>query len=188
VHLAVSPDGFRMVFFQGHPEYDTISLLKEYKREVMLFADGQRDQYPPAPDHYVPEREAAILDEYRDRLTAARDRGQPIPSFPEQLIKERLDNTWHDTAEAIVSNWMGLVYQITHKDRRQAFMEGVDPANPLGNLSLARGKQKMRFSLSSHFQSFAANKNGGASLRHGKPGFDQRFPGPLGLAESTNNA
>jgi homoserine O-succinyltransferase len=100
----------------------------------MLFADGQRDQYPPLPDNYAPEREAAILDEYRDRLTAARDRGQPIPSFPEELIKERLDNTWHDTAEAIVSNWMGLVYQITHKDRRQAFMEGVDPANPLGNL------------------------------------------------------
>jgi len=36
VHLAVSPDLFRIVFFQGHPEYDTISLLKEYKREVAL--------------------------------------------------------------------------------------------------------------------------------------------------------
>jgi hypothetical protein len=46
----------------------------------------------------------------------------------------------------------------------------------------------MRFSLSSHFQSFAANKNGGASLRQSKPGFDQRFPGPPGLAEATNNA
>ena len=29
VHLAVSQDRLRMVFFQGHPEYDTISLLKE---------------------------------------------------------------------------------------------------------------------------------------------------------------
>ena len=28
-HLAVSPDLFRIVFFQGHPEYDSISLLKE---------------------------------------------------------------------------------------------------------------------------------------------------------------
>ncbi|MCK4493688.1 MAG: homoserine O-succinyltransferase, partial [Methylococcales bacterium] len=33
VHLAVSQDGFRIVYFQGHPEYDDISLLKEYKRE-----------------------------------------------------------------------------------------------------------------------------------------------------------
>jgi len=34
VQLAVSPDGFRTVFFQGHPEYDSISLMKEYKRDV----------------------------------------------------------------------------------------------------------------------------------------------------------
>ena len=44
----------------------------------------------------------------------------------------RLDNTWHDTGEAVVGNWMGLVYQLTHKDRRQPFMAGGDPENPLG--------------------------------------------------------
>jgi homoserine O-succinyltransferase/O-acetyltransferase len=43
VHLAVSRDRFRFVFFQGHPEYDTISLLKEYKREVMLFHQRRRE-------------------------------------------------------------------------------------------------------------------------------------------------
>ncbi len=37
VHLAVSPDQFRIVYFQGHPEYDRITLLKEYKREVLRF-------------------------------------------------------------------------------------------------------------------------------------------------------
>ena len=37
VHLAASEDGFRFIFFQGHPEYDVISLLKEYKREVGRF-------------------------------------------------------------------------------------------------------------------------------------------------------
>ncbi len=34
VHLATSPDGFRTIFFQGNPEYDTVYLLKEYKRDV----------------------------------------------------------------------------------------------------------------------------------------------------------
>ena len=29
VHLATSADGLRFVFFQGHPEYDTVSLLKD---------------------------------------------------------------------------------------------------------------------------------------------------------------
>jgi len=41
VHLAVSHDGLRTVFFQGHPEYDTISLLKEYKRDLLLAAAGK---------------------------------------------------------------------------------------------------------------------------------------------------
>ena len=31
----MSDDGFRRVYFQGHPEYDANSLLKEYKREVL---------------------------------------------------------------------------------------------------------------------------------------------------------
>ena len=59
VHLAVSADGFRQVFFQGHPEYDTISLLKEYKREVKRFAPGERRDYPPFPENYYPAAVAA---------------------------------------------------------------------------------------------------------------------------------
>jgi homoserine O-succinyltransferase len=132
VHLATSADGLRVVFSQGHPEYDTISLLKEYKREVMLYAAGERSDYPPFPQHYLRTREAAVLDEYRGRLEAAVAAGGSPPEFPESLVVGRLDNTWHDTAEAVVGNWIGLVYQVTHSDRRIPFMEGVDPEDPLG--------------------------------------------------------
>ncbi len=132
VHLATSPDGFRMVFFQGHPEYDTISLLKEYKREVMLHARGGRPDYPPFPDNYVHTRDQAILNEYRVRLEKAQSKGAELPEFPERLITAQLENTWHDTAEAVVGNWMGLVYQTTNTDRRIPFMADVDPDDPLG--------------------------------------------------------
>lgn len=130
VHLAVSQDGFRMVFFQGHPEYDTISLLKEYKRELFRFADGLC-KLPPFPEHYLPPREQAILNEYRDLLMEAKHLGQPRPPFPEHLIVHKLHNTWHDTAESIVGNWMGLIYQVTNLNRRRSFMEYVNPSNPL---------------------------------------------------------
>ncbi len=132
VHLAVSEDRFTVVFFQGHPEYDTISLLKEYKREIMRFAHGDRPDYPPFPMGYFHLQERAILEEYQDRLLKALDRGGRIPELPEFLLVPRLDNTWHDTAEAIVGNWIGKVYQTTHSDRRKRFMEGVDPRDPLG--------------------------------------------------------
>ncbi len=132
VHLATSRDGLRVVFFQGHPEYDTVSLLKEYKREVGLWSAGQREDYPPFPDNYLSARARALLNEYRLRLDAARAAGTGPPPFPESRLLASLDNTWHDTAEAVVGNWMGLVYQVTHRDRRIPFMDGVNPEDPLG--------------------------------------------------------
>jgi homoserine O-succinyltransferase len=132
VHLAVSEDGFRIVFFQGHPEYDTVSLLKEYRREVNRFVAGQRNDYPPFPENYIHLQDRAILEEHRDRIRSSLDRGREPPEFPEGLIAAALDNTWHDTAEGVVGNWMGKIYQLTNSDRRLPFMEGVDPRDPLG--------------------------------------------------------
>ncbi|MES9827592.1 MAG: homoserine O-succinyltransferase [Candidatus Thiodiazotropha sp.] len=132
VHLAVSKDGLRVVYFQGHPEYDTISLLKEYKREVTLYFNHMREDYPPFPDNYFTLRNQAIFNEYREYLEQAMSKQQPMPAFPEALVTGTLDNTWHDTAEAVIGNWIGLVYQITHRDRNIPFMEGVDSNDPLG--------------------------------------------------------
>jgi homoserine O-succinyltransferase len=54
-----------------------------------------------------------------------------LPEFPEALVAPNIDNTWHDTGEAVIGNWMGCMYQVTSADRRQPFMAGVDPENPL---------------------------------------------------------
>ncbi len=131
VHLATSHDGLRLVFFQGHPEYDTISLLKEFKRDAQLFAQGRLPDFPPFPANYLAPLEQAILLEWRDRLLQATRDELPAPEFPEALVARHLDNTWHDTAEGVVGNWMGCMYQVTHRDRRKPFMEGIDPEDPL---------------------------------------------------------
>ena len=136
VQMAVSADGFRTVYFQGHPEYDSISLLKEYKREVGLFAHAYKNreiiEYPPFPKHYFDTHTKAIFDEYQYRLIEAINANKELPSFPETLILDHIDNSWHDTGAAIMKNWMGLVYQVTHVDRKLPFMDGVDPNDPLG--------------------------------------------------------
>ena len=131
VHLAVSEDQFRLVFFQGHPEYDIISLLKEYKREVKRFINNERDDYPPFPENYFSLQSQASLDEYKIFVIKAKQDNEDIPAFPEELISSKLDNTWHDTAEAIINNWIGKVYQITNMDRKKPFQDGIDPENPL---------------------------------------------------------
>lgn len=135
VQLAVSADGFRTVLFQGHPEYDSISLLKEYKRDVGLFIDCKSDRYPPFPENYFDVYSRALLNEYEQRVRAAREQRSQPPEFPETLIRKRLHNTWHDSGEAIVGNWVGLVYQITHRERGIPFMDGVERDDPLGWLN-----------------------------------------------------
>lgn len=130
-HLAVSPDGFRIVFFQGHPEYDEISLLKEYKREVMRFCQNEIDTYPPFPENYFSHTVQQILSGYECHVKNSMEMNTKLDDFPEQEILENLDNTWRDTAKAVINNWLGKVYQITNQDRRLPFMEHIDPNNPL---------------------------------------------------------
>ncbi|MBM4219379.1 MAG: homoserine O-succinyltransferase [Gammaproteobacteria bacterium] len=133
VHMAVSEDQFRRIYFQGHPEYDANSLLKEYKREVMRHFNGEREM-PPLPEHYIPEESYAILSEYLERASVAHAAGRVLPDFPERDIGPHLDNTWTDTAKSIFNNWLGLVYQLTNLDRRRAFMDGINPRRPLDSL------------------------------------------------------
>jgi len=132
VHLATSEDQFRLVFFQGHPEYDSISLLKEYKREVVRFINDAISEYPPFPENYFCLQKQAILDEHRYAVLTAKKLGKAPPQFPEALISRGLDNTWHDTAEAIINNWIGQVYQVTNLDRKKPFKQQVNPDDPLG--------------------------------------------------------
>ena len=132
VHLAVSADQFRVIYFQGHPEYDTNSLLKEYVREVRRHLAGELQEPPPYPEHYFSAESASIAERYLEEARAAQASGAAPPDFPEDEVLPHLDNTWGDTGKAFFNNWLGLIYRLTHLDRDKLFMDGVDPANPLG--------------------------------------------------------
>lgn len=132
VHLAASPDGFRTILFQGHPEYDTVSLLKEYKRDVNLYIKGDLIDYPPLPENYFSEFNAAVCREYQGRVDRSLSQQSKVPEFPEHLLLKNLQNTWQDTASAVIGTWLGLIYQLTNVDRRKPFMDTVDANNPLG--------------------------------------------------------
>lgn len=132
VHLAVSPDMFRVVYFQGHPEYDAVSLLKEYKREVLRYFKGERDDGPRYPENYLPPEAEEITRRYFAEAHKALKGGLELPDFPEAELAALVDNTWGDTGKAIVNNWLGLVYRLTNLDRKLQFMPGIDPDDPLG--------------------------------------------------------
>jgi len=131
VHMAVSPDQFHMIYFQGHPEYDINSLLKEYKRDVLSYACGDLEEPPPYPECYFSDKATRIAERFVAQAVQAASADHPVPGLLEEELAFELDNTWGDTAKAIINNWLGLVYQVTSLDRKRQFMAGVDRANPL---------------------------------------------------------
>lgn len=128
VHMATSGDGLRLVCFQGHPEYDVFSLLKEYRREVTNYIQGARKDYPPFPEHYFSGKAQELAAEYRNKVMD----GKTDDPFPEEQIAALLDNTWADSARSAIGSWVGLIYQVTHVDRKKPFMDGINPEDPLG--------------------------------------------------------
>ncbi|MEX0836369.1 MAG: homoserine O-succinyltransferase [Nitriliruptor sp.] len=134
-HLGVSSDGIRTVYLQGHPEYDLVSLLKEYKREVTRFLDGEVAAIPPLPDRCLSADAARLAHDHLDAVLTARERGGAIPPFPEEQLAAGLENTWADTAKAVFANWLGLVYRLTDLERGVPFTPDIDPDDPLGRLA-----------------------------------------------------
>ncbi len=132
LHLAVSPDGLRFVFFQGHPEYDAVSLLKEFKREVIRYLEGVRTDFPPYPENYFFGEALDILGQFEKEVRECNHDYENLPPFPEQALSRLVDITWSDTGKAIINNWLGLVYQVAHRDRGKVFMDGIDAEDPLG--------------------------------------------------------
>lgn len=131
VHMAASPDQFRVIYMQGHPEYDASSLLKEYRRELYRYANLERDNPPPLPQNYFRDEAEQLALADLDLAAEARESGGDYESTLETDVRLLLDNTWGDTAKAIINNWLGLVYGVTNLDRKEQFMPGIDPDDPL---------------------------------------------------------
>src|SRR2546423_12282332 len=55
------------VFLQGHPEYEAVTLLLEFRRDIGRFLRGERDTYPPAPHGYFDQETVEALIALRER-------------------------------------------------------------------------------------------------------------------------
>jgi homoserine O-succinyltransferase len=52
VDLFVKGGSNPLVFFQGHPEYDSRTLFREYRRDVLRYLTGEHTAYPRVPENY----------------------------------------------------------------------------------------------------------------------------------------
>lgn len=104
VQMAVEPDG-RRIYFQGHPEYEAISLMKEYKREALRFLAGERSGYPPLPERALDAGAARAAEEFRRRAEAAPRRVRAA-DFPEARLARGCGEPWRAVARTLYRNWL----------------------------------------------------------------------------------
>ena len=90
--------------FQGHPEYNSETLFKEYRRDIKRFLRGERETYPTMPQGYFDQPAAEILGKFQQQAVADR-REETMQSFPESVAKG-LENKWHASAMMIYRNWL----------------------------------------------------------------------------------
>jgi homoserine O-succinyltransferase len=96
------------VFFQGHPEYETVSLLLEYRRDIRRFLRQERDAFPAWPHGYFDDDALATIAQLRQRALADR-RESLIEEFPTARFASSLVNSWRPSAVALYRNWLQYI-------------------------------------------------------------------------------
>ncbi len=100
------------VHFQGHPEYGTQTLLKEYRRDIKRFLRHERETYPATPVGYFNASITRLLAEFQKNVLSD-TREKQLASFPEGAIVETLSNSWASWATDLYRNW--LQYLLSQK-------------------------------------------------------------------------
>ena len=97
-----------LLFFQGHPEYEDMTLLKEYRRDVGRFMSGQQPHYPTLPCGYFSADATAALSAFREEALVHRSAAL-LERFPFTAAAAALQNTWRPAAVAIYRNWLSFI-------------------------------------------------------------------------------
>jgi homoserine O-succinyltransferase len=93
------------VHFQGHPEYVSLTLHKEYRRDVKRYLRRERENYPLVPEGYFDEGSVRLLREFQEKSEGQRLESA-MESCPEDKIAETLQHTWRPAAARIYQNWL----------------------------------------------------------------------------------
>jgi homoserine O-succinyltransferase len=97
-------DGSFFLFFQGHPEYDADTLLREYRRDIARFFGGERADYPAMPLGYFDPGAMSVVNGFRARALAAR-RSDLIADFPKNILEAGLKCPWRPAALGLYQRW-----------------------------------------------------------------------------------
>jgi homoserine O-succinyltransferase len=97
------------LFVQGHPEYDPVALLREYRRDIRRFLANERNSFPEMPRGYFDENATAALAAFRQQALGKQD-VDLLPSFP-AIAEGSLSHAWLAPAARIYANWLSYLVE-----------------------------------------------------------------------------
>jgi homoserine O-succinyltransferase len=100
--------GSLLVLCQGHPEYGTLSLLREYRRDVRrsLFGRGAVP-YPRLPEGYLAQDVMQRLTDFAAHAqTPSADPRELWATFPYEDVAATVENTWAASSALLYRNWL----------------------------------------------------------------------------------
>jgi homoserine O-succinyltransferase/O-acetyltransferase len=96
------------VFFQGHPEYESDTLLREYRRDVGRYVKGEAPRYPLIPRSYF---DGATVDELSafEKKAVSRRSEELLPELNAILGNKRIANTWQASGAGVYRNLLSHI-------------------------------------------------------------------------------
>jgi homoserine O-succinyltransferase len=105
VDTFIKQDQSAFVFFQGHPEYETDTLLREYRRDLARYFRGESAACPPAPRNYL----SGVTLEALAPLCAAAEYSsgsEVLTGLYSVLERAQVENTWTASAVSFYRGWL----------------------------------------------------------------------------------
>ena len=105
VDTFVKQENSLFVFFQGHPEYESDTLLREYRRDIERYFRNESATYPNAPLGYFDLTTEAALTHLKTIALSGRS-NELMASIASVLTDQNVANTWHRSATNFYNNWL----------------------------------------------------------------------------------
>jgi homoserine O-succinyltransferase/O-acetyltransferase len=102
--------GSQFFFFQGHPEYNSLSLQREYLRDIGRYLAGDQEFYPNIPERYFDTATTLALGEFRAWAFAERNPAL-IADLPKLTLLPNVTVEPETAATTIFRNWLRYLAQ-----------------------------------------------------------------------------
>ena len=97
-------EGRLLVLVQGHPEYSPTTLLREYRRDVRRFLEGESPRYPEIPDNYLDGEGRSLLSGFEAQCLAGEHTANSADRFPFEKAAAHITPRWDRAAAQLVAN------------------------------------------------------------------------------------